>query len=95
MENGQRLCVCSSTKRKTVLDGWKSSSWEITINPIEVNQQLVKENLEKENQLKKEEQKQKEIQAQLIVTKTKLKEIENENNRLLKSNKRLSSVVVT
>ena len=100
---GQRLCMCGSTKRKALLDTWKSgqnSTWEIYINPVEVNQKLVKENIQRELELAKEkskaqeiEDKQKEVEAELLATRNQLKEIQEENDRLLQSNKRLSSTV--
>ena len=80
---GQQLCMCGSVKRKALLDTWKSgqnSIWEIYINPVEVNQTLVKENMQRDLELAKEkskthqiEDKQKEVEAEILATRRKYK----------------------
>ena len=51
---GQQLCVYGSTKRKALLNSWKEESWEVHINPVEVNRKLLKENTESTSKLAKE-----------------------------------------
>ena len=66
---GQRLANVGSIKRKTIIDSWKESTWEIKIDAAEVNVELLRSKELCEQQLSVEKQKQIRLEGDLQVSK--------------------------
>ena len=92
---GQRLSNAGGKKNK-ILESWKSgdgADWELSIDCVKVNKELnaqISSNEAKLNQLIQENN---ELQTQLEGTKQKLKEIQNVQSQMVKSNKRMASAL--
>ena len=89
---GQKLCGAGSIKRSKVIEEWKSKDcdWEMSINCVDENKTLSKQLSLNEAKLHKVIQKQEETLNELEATKKKLKEMQNFQGQLLKSNKKMS-----
>ena len=94
---GQRLFGAGSNKRNKILEEWKkpNSDWELYIDCVKVNKNLGKQLSLNKGKLQKIVKKQEETQAELEETKKKLREIQNVQARLIKSNKRMSSALAS
>ena len=90
---GQRLSNAGA-KRSKILEGWKTgegADWELSIDCIKVNKELSTQVSSYEKKLDQLMQESSELQTQLEGTKQKLKEVQNIQSQLIKSNKRMSS----
>lgn len=109
---GQRISKLGSAKRKDLLENWKcghDSVWQVQVDTVMVNKELVKANQKNEVSLaaettkyrKLEEQAQatlkkkvSTLEAQLVSTQAELKCVSESNDQLSKSNKRLAAVAM-
>ena len=94
---GQRLCGAGSNKRRKMLEEWNkpNSDWELYIDCVKINKSLGAQLSFNEAKLQKIIQKQEETQTELEATKKKLKEIQNCQAKLIKSNKRMSCALAS
>jgi len=94
---GQRLNKTSAKKSK-ILEGCKEGSdsvWELAIDYIAVIKELCTQVLSNENEINKLKQENSSLQAELHDTQQKLKEIQNIQATLIKTNERMSSALAT
>ena len=77
-----------------ILEEW-NSDWELYIDCVKVNENLGKQLSLNKGKLQKTVKKQEETQAELEETKKKLREIQNVQAQLIKSNKSMSSVLAS
>lgn len=92
---GQRLNK-SGTKRSKILDSWKegdNSVWKFSIDCIAVNKELGSQILSNEKKINNLKQENSSLQAKLNEAQPKLKEIQNVQATLIKTNKRMSSTL--
>ena len=115
---GQRLSKLGSFKRKVLLDSWKfgvNSVWELQLDVIEANKQLINVKRKNEQELESERVKRQRLEEHVEKSKETMKTVVHEkqemrnklvciekelkkakvlNERLKKSNKKLSSSIV-
>jgi len=92
---GQRFNK-NGAKKSKILEGWKEGSdsvWELAIDYIAVIKELCTQVLSNENEINKLKQENSSLQAELYGTQQKLKEIQNIQATLIKTNKRMSSAL--
>ena len=90
---GQKLYNARGNRNK-VLEDWKTGRnavWDLSLDCFKVNKELSAQILSNEKKLNQLTQENNELQIQLEGTKQKLKEIQNTQNQLIKSNKRMAS----
>ena len=80
---GQRLSKVGSIKRKTILDGWKESTWEVQIDAAEINIELVRSKEVCEQQLSAEKQKQIRVEGDLQASQNSLTKEISERQQVL------------
>ena len=80
---GQRLANAGSIKRKTIIDGWKESTWEIKIDAAEVNVKLLRSKELCEQQLSMEKQKWIRLEVDLQVSQNSLSKETSERQQVL------------
>ena len=93
---GQKLSKTCANRYK-ILEGWKegdSSIWELSIDCVAVNKELGTQILSNEKKINKLKQENSSLQAELNTAQQKLKEIQNVQTTLMKTNKRISSALV-
>ena len=87
----------AGAKRSKILEGWKEgddSVWELSIDCVTVNKELGTQILSNEKKINKLKQENSSLQAELNGTHQTLKEIQNIQTNLIKTNKRMSSALV-
>ena len=92
---GQKLSNAGA-KRSKILEDWKTGDgaiWELSVDCVAANRELSSQVSSNEKKLKRLMQGNDHLQAQLEDTRQKLKEIQNSQNQIIKSNKRMSSVL--
>ena len=93
---GQKLSKTGANRYK-ILEGWKegdSSIWELSIDCVAVNKELGTQILSNEKKINKLKQENSSLQAELNTAQQKLKEIQNVQTTLIKTNKRMASALV-
>ena len=87
----------AGAKRSKILEGWKEgddSVWELSTDCVTLNKELGTQILSNEKEINKLKQENSSLQAELNGTHQKLKEIQNIQTNLIKTNKRMSSALV-
>ena len=73
---GQRLSKVGSTKRKSILESWKTgdnSTWELKVDAVQVNKELMKVKRKNKIQLASEDTKQLKLEKEVQISKEAVK----------------------
>ena len=73
---GQRLSKVGSTKRKSILESWKTgdnSTWELKVDAVQVNKELMKVKRKNEIQLASEDTKRLKLEKEVQISKEAVK----------------------
>ena len=81
---GQRLAKVGSIKRKSILDSWKVSTWEIHVDAAAVNIELIRSKQICEQQLSEEKQKRMRVENDLRASQQSLSKETCERQQVLR-----------
>jgi len=93
---GQRLNK-PGAKKSQIIEAWKKgkeSVWKLSINCVETNRELASQVIANEKKINKLKELNKSLETDLAETQQKLKQLQQTQATLVKTNKRMSSVLV-